>query len=460
MTTFTTSTPSVPASAAAKSSKQRVVVVLGMHRSGTSLLTNLLTVLGVDVGTNLLAANQGNEAGYWENESIYRTQDALLNFIAKDWGAYGFAYPFAIDWTRLPEMRDFQERLTAIVRAEIARAKGIWGFKDPRTCRLLPIWKQIFTELDLEPLYVLAIRSPAVVVESLLKLYPLDALHGELVWLLYYLDAIRDAGEELRIVVDYDRWFTEPLAQAKAVATALELAWPIDESDLVARLTQTIRPDLRRSKARRPCALPFVTKTHEALRQAAATGQAPDKIVSEYLRHASECLAAVLELSAGTGPITLAVGQAELQAGNLEAAEAAFTRATRLQPKLAPAYSNRGLALLSLGRFSEALDSVQHAISLDPTDAVALRVWVKIHLQRGQLEDAEKICQLLLQKNAEDPQTLQTLKEVLDHKKRTKRAADQLFTFGAKTVSPPRIAPAPLRLRKNGAAPNPTAALA
>ena len=452
MNTLTTSASLVPAPAAAKSKNQRVVVVLGMHRSGTSLLTNLLTVLGVELGTNLLPANEGNEAGYWENESIYRTQDALMNFLARNWGEYGFAYPFPIDWNRLPEMREFQERLTSIVRTEIAAAKGIWGFKDPRTCRLLPLWKRIFAELNLEPLYVLAIRDPAVVVSSLLKLYPLDALHGELVWLLYNLDAIRDAGEELRIVVDYDRWFTDPVAQAKAVAGALELAWPSQDNDLVAQLTQRIRPDLRHSKTSRPCSLPFVDKTHAMLQQAAATGHAPDKTVSAYLSHAAAGLAAVLEISSESGQIIVAVGHAELLAGNFEAAEAAFTRAARLQPKLADAHSGLALALLSRGRWTEAAESLKQAIALDATDAVALRVWAKIHLHRGQIEDAENICQLLLQKNAGDPQTLQVLKETQEHKERTKRAADQLFAFGA-PVSPPRIAPAPFRARKNGTTP-------
>jgi len=270
-----------------------------MHRSGTSLLTNLLNVLGVDLGTDLLAPSVINETGFWENESIYRTQDALMNHIAKDWGEHGFAYPFAIDWQRLPEFRTFQDQLVSIVRAEMAGAKGIWGFKDPRTCRLLPMWKKIFAELDLEPLYVLAVRNPSVVVESLLKIYPLDPLHAELVWLLYNLDAVREAGKDLRIVVDYDRWFTAPREQAQAVAKALELKWPDDESDLVDRLTQTIRPDLRHAEARRPCSRPFVTKIHQALQNAAATGCAPDEIISGDLKRADECLAAALELLRG-----------------------------------------------------------------------------------------------------------------------------------------------------------------
>jgi hypothetical protein len=358
----------------AKRGKQQIIVVLGMHRSGTSLLTNLLNILGVDLGEDLLAGDRGNEMGYWENESIYRTQDDLLNDLARDWGDCGLAYPFAIDWKRLPELQSYKEKLISIVRAEIAAAEGIWGFKDPRTCRLLPLWKQIFAELELEPLYVLAVRDPAVVADSLLKRDGLDPLHAELIWLLHNLDAIRDAGQDLRIVVEYDRWFTAPREQALAVAKALDLPWPADDSDLIERLTNTIRSDLRRSKARRTCSLPFVARTYETLKQAAVTGGALDKATLMGLGRASECLGAALELSAGTGKIALALGHAERGAGNLEAAVAAYSRAARLQPRLASAYSCRASVLQSLGRLADAFDSAKQALALDPADPVALKL--------------------------------------------------------------------------------------
>src|SRR5580700_6286943 len=111
MTAIANASEMVQTRGPANCAKQRIVAVLGMHRSGTSLLTNLLNVLGVDLGEDLLAGNASNEMGHWENESIYRTQDALLNYIAKDWGEFGFVYPFAIDWERLPEFRTFQEKL-------------------------------------------------------------------------------------------------------------------------------------------------------------------------------------------------------------------------------------------------------------------------------------------------------------------------------------------------------------
>jgi hypothetical protein len=428
---------------------RRIVVVLGMHRSGTSLLTNLLNVLGVDLGADLLAGDGANEMGYWENEPIYRAQDALLNHIAKDWGVYGFAYPFTIDWEKLPEWRTYQEQLVSIVRAEMAGAKGIWGFKDPRTCRLLPMWQQIFAELDLEPLYVLAIRDPAAVAESLLKRNGMDPLHSELVWLLHNLEALRDAGEKIRIVVDYDRWFTAPREQAQAVAKALDLPWPADDTNIVSALGQTIRPNLRHAKPRRACSLPFVAKTYQALQQAAATGQAPGDILTGHLAHAYECLGAALELSAGLGKISLAIGHAEVLAGNFGSAEAAFERAIRLQPRLASAHAGRSLALHMLGRPNEVLAGVNRALALDPTDPAALNVLAKIQIQNRQCEEAEKTCRLILQQNAGDIPAAHMLEEALKQKEQAKRDANRLFGAGATQVfSAPPIVPAPIRVRK------------
>jgi hypothetical protein len=432
----------------AKAGKQRIVVVLGMARSGTSLLTNLLKVLGVDLGNDLLPGNSGNEMGYWENEGIAYTQDALMNHIAKDWGGWGFAYPFDIDWTRLPELRPFQEKLTSIVRAEIVRARGIWGFKDPRTSRLLPMWKQIFAELNLEPLYVLAVRDPAVVADSAAKLFGLDPLHSELLWAMNTLDAVRDAGGEVRVVVDYDRWFTSPLEQAQAVAGALDLAWPADDSALADRLTQTIRPGLRHSSARRPCSLPIVTKTYELLKRAAATGRAPDAMARAELRQASEALGGVLELSSGWSLSAMDLGHKEFNLGNLEAAAAAYVRATSLQPKLASAHSSLAEALQMLGRSQDAFASAIRSLSFNSADTVALRVLARIDLDSLRLEAAEKSCWLILQKDANDNQTLQLLKEVLDRKEKARQAAALLFSHSTKPVSAPPIVPAPIFVRR------------
>jgi hypothetical protein len=224
-----------------------VVVVLGMHRSGTSLLANLLAELGVDLGSELLAADYHNQAGYWEQAEINRLQDSLLQRLAGNWSGPAWMNPLPLAWERLAaaECRREMEQLKQVVQGEIARARGVFGFKDPRTSRLLPVWRQIFSELNLEPRYLLAIREPSAVAASLARRDQISRVHAESLWLAYNLDALRDAGGQLLGVVDYHRWFTEPREQIRTLAQALNLSWQDRADELMNRVEPHIRPDLR-----------------------------------------------------------------------------------------------------------------------------------------------------------------------------------------------------------------------
>ena len=111
--------------------EKKVVVVLGMHRSGTSLVANLLTALGVDLGGNLLAADEHNESGYWEQKEINQIQERLLRQLAQHDIGPGWMNPFPLVWDRLsrPECQDDIHRLKLVLRNEMAAAKGVFGFK-------------------------------------------------------------------------------------------------------------------------------------------------------------------------------------------------------------------------------------------------------------------------------------------------------------------------------------------
>lgn len=255
-----------------------VVVVLGMPRSGTSLLTNLLQGLNVDLGEKLSAPDANNPAGYWEQEEICQTQESLLEHFGRRWIDETGTMSFPANWWQLREVKPYQDRLSAIVSGELSRCNGLWGFKDPRTSRTIPLWNQIFAQLHINPIYLLAVREPASAVESMMKLYQLPPARTQLLWLLHNLDAVRDAGHRLRLVVDYDRWFSHPREQAQAVARALDVQWPDDEDHLLSALRQRIRPDLRHCHTRQPSSLPFLAETFAALKSASATGQIPGEL--------------------------------------------------------------------------------------------------------------------------------------------------------------------------------------
>jgi GT2 family glycosyltransferase/SAM-dependent methyltransferase/tetratricopeptide (TPR) repeat protein len=260
--------------------QQKIIVVLGMHRSGTSLLANLLTSLGVDLGHDLVPADSNNPAGYWEQLDINRTQDRLLSRLNKHWTGQAWMNPFPLAWDQLPQTEriQFKQELAAIVRREIGQSKGVWGFKDPRTCRLWPLWDDVFAEIGIEPLCILALRHPAAVVESLVKRDQMPAAQGEMLWLLHNLEAVRGAGDKLRLVIDYDRWFTSPKEQAYAIAKALDLPWPKAADQVLAGISQRIRPDLRHCEARQSLTLPFIEEAHQILKKAAENGRQPEDL--------------------------------------------------------------------------------------------------------------------------------------------------------------------------------------
>src|SRR5688572_29093711 len=65
---------------------KRLIITLGMHRSGTSVVTRGLQVLGVSLGDNLMAPFEGNnDKGFWEDNDINKLNIEMLNTLGSDW---------------------------------------------------------------------------------------------------------------------------------------------------------------------------------------------------------------------------------------------------------------------------------------------------------------------------------------------------------------------------------------
>lgn len=254
-----------------RSARPRAIVVLGMHRSGTSLLASLLQTLGVDLGPDLLLESKpDNEAGYWEHAEIALIHEAILDGLGRSWYRPEGLAPLPDGWWRLPEIRPFRRRLADIVEREAAASVGPWGFKDPRTVRLLPLWKEVFAATGVEPTYLLAIRNPEAVAASLARRDRLTHAASQLLWLEHTLDAFRHAGDELAAVVDYDDWFARPVELARATMARLRLEWPADSGALEAALARIVRADLRHGRGGEPARLlPEVRELYGMLRAAA-----------------------------------------------------------------------------------------------------------------------------------------------------------------------------------------------
>jgi tetratricopeptide (TPR) repeat protein len=149
----------------------------------------------------------------------------------------------------------------------------------------------------------------------------------------------------------------------------------------------------------------------EHLTQPDAIGGTGLALPRERLVAARERLIAAIQRSPDNGELPLALGSVEMSLGNVEAALAACSAAVLLLPNSAVAHSGAAWALQQLGRSAEASRAAVRAVSLDPCDAIALKILARIHLDAGQPEAAQKACRLVLWRDARDMEARQMMEE-------------------------------------------------
>src|SRR5262245_56400184 len=164
--------------------QRRAVFVVGMQRSGTSALTGVLQLLGVELGGKLMPARAGvNDKGFFEHEEIFRVHDALLEAFGSSWDDFA---PLPDGWWKDERAREFRLQLEEIVARDFSGA-AIWGLKDPRLCKTLPLWRELLAARGVELCPVLIGRAPAEVVESLRKIRGFDPAKSRALWLRHVL---------------------------------------------------------------------------------------------------------------------------------------------------------------------------------------------------------------------------------------------------------------------------------
>lgn len=144
-----------------------VVVVAGMHRSGTSLTASVLERLGVDVGSDLLPADRANVRGYYEDRVFLEFQRELLRRAtprdSAGWRDWGWTEREVLDADTIAAGAPEARRLATERAATVGDRP--WGWKDPRTTLLLDLWHGI---LD-DPRYVCVYRAPWEVLDSIVR---------------------------------------------------------------------------------------------------------------------------------------------------------------------------------------------------------------------------------------------------------------------------------------------------
>lgn len=193
------------------SNQKKIYVVLGIARSGTSVITRALNVLGVDLGNHLNPSNKWNPKGFWEDKDIvYNINRKVFEKLNYEHGVFRDLYREDI---LKNETKDLKKLARDLLKSRMQETTQ-WGFKDPNTVRVLPFWQNIFSELQLSDHYIIALRNPLESAESYQnKSFGCNYEKTLYMWLLHLLPAVEQTHGKKRIVVHYDLMLKNPKLQ-------------------------------------------------------------------------------------------------------------------------------------------------------------------------------------------------------------------------------------------------------
>ncbi|SOD40040.1 sulfotransferase family protein [Nitrosovibrio sp. Nv4] len=227
-------------------SNNNALIILGMHRSGTSLLTGLLSHVGVKMGRRLYAPQKGvNEKGFWEHEDIVDTHDEILLGLGSQWDDL---LPLGDKWREAKVIQPFIDRLDKLVERDFSDT-SIWALKDPRMCRLLPLWLPLLNARQIKPTFICMNRNPFEVVASLQKRDGFSREKALILWLSHSLSAELYSRGLPRVFIDFDQIVKNPAEVLSRIEREAHLVFPIPVNEASENISEFVSPDLRHHKA-------------------------------------------------------------------------------------------------------------------------------------------------------------------------------------------------------------------
>ena len=236
-----------------RSTGRTCVVVLGMHRSGTSALTRVISLLGASLPKNMMPpAAQNNALGFWEPARLVALHNELLSEAGSSWD----------DWRRL----DLGGRLPAArlahykiaIAGELSEAydeSPLFVLKDPRICRFFPLYREILNDMGIAVRIVVPLRDPAAVTASLRARDGIPEAVGQLYWLRHMLDAEANTRGVQRAFVAYESLLADWRRAIAPLTSGLGVDWPRGPEQAAGDIQAFISPE--HDHHPRPVSSPF-----------------------------------------------------------------------------------------------------------------------------------------------------------------------------------------------------------
>jgi hypothetical protein len=232
---------------------KKVILVLGMHRSGTSLLTRILSLLGAKPPLSLLPPTSENPGGYWESEPVMWLNNELLGLTGNTWKSIRH---IPDEWFNDVLKSNYRERATNILDREFGTSDLI-VLKCPRICRLMPFWETVLQDAGYDVRPVIILRNPEDIFRSLAARATIPRFspaaivqpeHSALLWLRYVLDAERYTRNRSRAIIQYTDLLGDWSKVLHTVTAATDLTLPTVSDSVRSHVNSLFEPGMARQR--------------------------------------------------------------------------------------------------------------------------------------------------------------------------------------------------------------------
>ncbi len=240
-----------------------VLLILGMHRSGTSAVARAVESFGLSLGDRLLGSAPDNPKGYWEDADGVALNQRILEQCALRWNEARILSAKQL----LTTAGDSLCASATDLLANRVACWGSWAFKDPRTLRTLPIWLHAAGQAQVEIRSLLVLRHPLEICASLATRNQMDSLRAQLMWAAHWLPFLPLLRGGSMAVVQYDEVLSAPVRVLSRVAE--QLGYTVNQESLQQYgkcfLDRNLRHHQAESGEKR--LLPLVADTYALLRE-------------------------------------------------------------------------------------------------------------------------------------------------------------------------------------------------
>jgi O-antigen biosynthesis protein len=222
------------------------ILVLGMHRSGTSAVARLIAADGAYAGADeeLLPADpRDNPQGYWERNDLMLEHDRFLREAGYAWDRVAGFDARRID---ADARRTLETHLRDIV-APLQSHGTPWLIKDPRLCLLLPFWLPLVGDAAC----IVVVRDPREIAASLRDTHRgvFTSVFPLLLWEKYMRTLLAALVGRRALFVSYATLMRDPGIQHDRLLAGLEALGVRGLEHAAADTARLLDPRLRRSAA-------------------------------------------------------------------------------------------------------------------------------------------------------------------------------------------------------------------